>query len=229
MWHFVPPTTLLLDVFRLHRSHRHDPDRSLARRMARGSEDAFAEFWEQIFPVIYRYALSRSGGDAELAEDATQMTLTRVVQRIHTYRGEASLLTWTLTICRRVLYDNWSRDRRRGLEVPLEAEQNTEPALRALLETLSVDVAASAEARQATRQIVRLALDHLPPRQRIAVERRYLLDQSVREIAAALGVTEKAAESLLSRGRVAFRDAFRLLDGNLDERSGLQPTAERST
>ena len=204
-------------MFRLHRSHRHDPDRALARRMSRGSERAFDEFWELTFPVIYRYALGRSGGDTQLAEDATQTTLTRVVQRIHTYRGEASLLTWTLTICRRVLYDGWSRNQKRGPEVSLEAHLypgDNESAVRSLLESLSLDVAADAEARYSTRQIVRLALDQLPPRQRVAVERRYLLEQSVHEIATALGVTEKAAESLLSRGRAAFREAFQLLDGN---------------
>lgn len=185
--------------------------------MARGSEAAFGEFWEQVFPVIYRYALSRSGGDRQLAEDATQTTLIRVVQRIHTYRGEASLLTWTLTICRRVLYDAWSQAQRRSVEIPLETHsENSEPAIRSLLESLSIDVAADMEARHSTRQIVRLALDHLPTRQRLAVERRYLLQQSVLEIATALGVSEKAAESLLSRGREGFREAFRLLQGNLD-------------
>ena len=187
--------------------------------MARGSEDAFDEFWEQIFPVIYRYALRRSGGDSALAEDAAQTTLTRVVQRIHTYRGEASLLTWTLTICRRVLYDSWSAAQRRGVEFPLEAQPNNEePAIRSLLESLSLDVTVDAEKRLSTQQIVRLALDHLPARQRLAIERRYLLEQSVQEIATSLGVTEKAAESLLSRGRAAFREAFLLLDGNLIDR-----------
>lgn len=194
--------------------------------MARGSEDAFADFWEQIFPVVYRYALRCSGGDVRTAEDATQTTLTRVVERIHTYRGEASLLTWTLTICRRVLYDDWSRARRRGIEIPLDrgAAVDGEPVLRSLLESLSVEVTPDVEAQSATRQLVRLALDHLPPRQRVAIERRYLLEQSVAEIAAVLGVTEKAAESLLSRGRATFREAFQQLNGNLDDRQFL-PTA----
>lgn len=55
---------------------------------------------------------------------------------------------------------------------------------------------------------MQLVLDHLPPRYSHALEWKYLEDLSVHDIAARLQCTPKAAESLLTRARDAFRDAF---------------------
>ena len=53
------------------------------------------------------------------------------------------------------------------------------------------------------------ALRSLPTLQRAAIVLRYLDGLSVREVAAAIGKSESATESLLSRGREQFRRAFR--------------------
>ena len=53
-----------------------------------------------------------------------------------------------------------------------------------------------------------MTLDCLPERYGDALEWKYIQELSVHEIATRLKVTPKAAESLLSRAREAFRDAF---------------------
>ncbi len=53
-----------------------------------------------------------------------------------------------------------------------------------------------------------MTLDYLPDRYGDALEWKYIQELSVQEIAARLKVSPKAAESLLSRAREAFRDAF---------------------
>ena len=58
-------------------------------------------------------------------------------------------------------------------------------------------------------QIVQRVLDHLPPRYATVLEWKYVDELSVQEIASRLGLGLKAAESLLTRARRAFRDAFR--------------------
>jgi RNA polymerase sigma-70 factor (ECF subfamily) len=58
---------------------------------------------------------------------------------------------------------------------------------------------------------VRSTLDHLPGRYGDVLEWKYLQDLSVNEIAERLGVGYKAAESLLTRARAAFRDGFALV------------------
>ena len=59
-----------------------------------------------------------------------------------------------------------------------------------------------------TGRVVQLVLDHLPPRYSRALEWKYLEELSVDDIAVRLQCTPKAAESLLTRARDAFRDAF---------------------
>ena len=53
-----------------------------------------------------------------------------------------------------------------------------------------------------------MTLDYLPDNYGDALEWKYIQELSVQEIAARLKVSPKAAESLLSRAREAFRDAF---------------------
>jgi hypothetical protein len=45
-----------------------DGGRLLARRMIRGEESAFEEFFEDYFPPLYRFALARAGHDPDAAE-----------------------------------------------------------------------------------------------------------------------------------------------------------------
>jgi DNA-directed RNA polymerase specialized sigma24 family protein len=63
--------------------------------------------------------------------------------------------------------------------------------------------------------LVRLTLDQLPARYGDALEWKYVEGLSVKEIAVRLGVGPKAAESLLTRARQAFRDAFATLSPGL--------------
>ena len=56
--------------------------------------------------------------------------------------------------------------------------------------------------------LVRRVLDTLPPHYADALEWKYIDEVPVQEIAGRLGLGVKAAESLLTRAREAFRDAF---------------------
>ena len=88
--------------------------------------------------------------------------------------------------------------------------EDDDPSLRAALDSIgaAADAPDARLARADTGRIVQLALDHLPPRYSRALEWKYLEELSVDDIAARLQCTPKAAESLLTRARDAFRDAF---------------------
>ena len=60
-------------------------------------------------------------------------------------------------------------------------------------------------------RLVTVTLDHLPSLYADALESKYVHDRSVREIAALIGKSEKATESVLTRAREAFRDGFNAL------------------
>jgi RNA polymerase sigma factor (sigma-70 family) len=69
--------------------------------------------------------------------------------------------------------------------------------------------------RRELARLVRTILYHLPVRYGDALEWRYLRDSSVDQIAERLGVSYKAAESLLSRAREAFREGFSQVVGGV--------------
>jgi RNA polymerase sigma-70 factor, ECF subfamily len=171
-------------------------DLLLARRLRAGEEPAFEEFFAEFFPRLFRFASARANGDDDLAEEAVQATLIRAVRRMDTFRGEASLFTWLCAICRRELARLHERAGTQA-EVSLREDQLES---RAALETLE---------REELARLVRSTLDQLPPRYGDALEWKYIDGLTVDEIAVRLGLGYKAAESLLSRARQAFRDGFR--------------------
>lgn len=187
-----------------------ETDRKLVKRLLRGDLAAFDRLFEELFPVVYRFALCRLNCDPDAAEEITQATLCRVSAKLSSYRGEASLLTWTLTICRNLIADHYHGRAQRGRELAFE-ELGSE--LAAVLDSLSVESAGPEEGvrLRELRERVRGALDRLHPRHRLVLERKYLEERSVRDIAAELRSSEKAVESLLTRSRSAFREAFLLL------------------
>ena len=60
---------------------------------------------------------------------------------------------------------------------------------------------------------MQLTLDHLPGRYGDVLEWKYMQGLSVAEIAGRLGIGYKAAESLLTRARAEFRQAFSFAAG----------------
>jgi len=198
----------------------HQSDRDLVQRMLSGDQQAFQEFFDAHFPGLYRFAMTRLGHDPDVAEEVVQSTLCKVVRKLHTYRGEASLFTWACTFCRWEISAWQSKHGRRGLTVELVEES---PEVRAALESLSaLDAGGPRERllRQEVADLVRLTLDQLPRRYGDALEWKYVEGLSVKEIAVRLDVGPKAAESLLTRARQAFRDAFATLASALEGGDG---------
>ncbi|MGH9201211.1 MAG: RNA polymerase sigma factor [Vicinamibacterales bacterium] len=183
-------------------------DLALVRRLRAGEEAAFEEFFDAYFPRLYRFACVRLGGDEDAAEEVVQTSLIRALDRIGTFRGEAALFTWLGAICRREI-GAWVERNRRAPGVPLEDSL----AARSALETVALaDVDPQALlARSELAEFVRATLDFLPGRYGDVLEWRYIDGLHVSEIAERLGVGYKAAESVLSRAREAFREAFTLL------------------
>jgi RNA polymerase sigma-70 factor (ECF subfamily) len=189
-------------------------ERELVRRMLGGDETAFDEFFADYFPRLFRFAVLRLR-DQDAAEDIVQTSLIAAVRNLGSWRGEATLFTWLCTICRREI-SAWEKRTSRRVIVSLAED---DPGLRAALE--SIGAAAEAPdaglARADTGRIVQLVLDHLPPRYSRALEWQYLEDLSVDDIAVRLQCTPKAAESLLTRARDAFRDAFAAVQAAANE------------
>jgi RNA polymerase sigma-70 factor (ECF subfamily) len=187
------------------------PDRFLVARLVRGDEAAFGEFFESHFGPLFRFAMPRVANDAQIAEDVVQAALCLAVRKLASYRGEAALLTWLCTFCRHEISAHFEKVSR----VPPMVELLDDiPEVRAALESLSAaDRPEAALRRNETSRLVQLVLDRLPGHYGDALEWKYIDGLSVVEIAERLNVGVKAAESMLTRARTAFRDAFTAAHG----------------
>ena len=100
------------------------------------------------------------------------------------------------------------RNKRLGVRVELREEALEVHAALAALSSEPPAGSAAAQRRDDVVQAVHHTLDALPRHYGDALEWKYVLGLTVREIADRLGLGPKAAESLLSRARQAFRDQF---------------------
>ena len=188
-------------------------DRRLVKQMLAGKERAFDRFFGEYFPGLYRFAMSRMDGNPDGAEEVAQATLCAAISKLATYRGEAALFTWLCTFCRHEI-SAWYRQRDRpGKKIDLlEDSPEVAGALDSLRAVLTDGPENRLERMELTR-LVHVVLDRLPGRYADALEWKYLEGASVRDIATRLEVSNKAAESLLTRARDAFRDGFSSLTG----------------
>jgi RNA polymerase sigma-70 factor (ECF subfamily) len=187
-------------------------DRKLVARLVRGDERAFDFFVDEYYPRLYRFAYPRVGRDPDAAQDVVQNTFAEVIPKLGSYRAEAALFTWLCSFCRFQIAAHWKQKGRRAPEVELAEDS---PHARAVLESLGAPRAGTGDRfeREDLARMVWAVLDHLPVRYGNALQWKYIEGFSVREIASRLGATPKAAESLLTRARQAFRDGFSAVAG----------------
>ena len=159
------------------------------------SHRGFEGMYRRHVPSIYRYTLAVLGNEAD-AEDATQQTFLSAYKAWE--RGERPQRphNWLITIAHNVCRQRFRERARRPAEVRLESDELPSPEVDPLLGATEI----------------RSALEQLAFNQRAALVMRELGGTSYRDIAAALGITESAVETLLFRARRALREQ---LEGDL--------------
>ena len=183
-------------------------DGELARRMVGGDERAVGEFFDRYFPGLFRFASARLGADSDHAEEIVQITLCRAISKLETYRGRSGLFTWLCAFCRNEIAAFYQRRNRMPHEVGLEDETpDVRDALMQNAGEFGEDPSASLGRKEVAR-CVRGVLERLPGTYGDILEWKYIEGASVTEIASRLGVSSKAAESALTRARIAFRKGF---------------------
>jgi len=132
------------------------------------------------------------------------------VQKMGSFRGEALLFTWLCQICRNEMVTTY---RQRGIQDSQTVRLEDHPAIQAALESISVDIDTPEKNRtqEELARFVRLTLEYLPTKYATALELKYIRGCSVDEIGEQLNISTKAAESVLSRARAAFKEGFRSL------------------
>lgn len=164
---------------------------------------ALSALFEAEFTRIYGFLYARCGS-ATMAEDVASETFTDAARAVNAGRGAEVSTSWLFMVARRRLIDRWRSDdrhRRRLERLRMMRTSTTEGSAN------SPDVALTGSHAISDEHVL-AALSSLPTRQRAALTLRYLDEYSVSEIAETLDVTYRAAESLLSRARASFANAY---------------------
>ena len=191
-------------------------DRETVRRLLRGDEAAFRELFDSYFPKLYRYALARLDGQHDEAVEMVQETFCKAFERLGSFRGEGSLYGWMCRILRNSILDLY---RRRGRELPKVTLLEDRGAIRQILDTLAASELEEPETIAVRSDVVRLiqaTMDRLPGHYGDVLEWKYVDGLSVKAIAERLDIGPKAAESLLTRARAAFRRAMEAVADSAD-------------
>lgn len=193
----------------------HDTDKQLVKKVLAGDEASFRLFFNEYVQRVYRFALTRVNNDDEAARDIAQQTMTKAINNLRKYRGEAQLFTWLCAICRNESID-WIRRNHKHSEHLVLVEDDAD--VRGFVESLHADDKDNPDhqhLREQRYRLIQVALDQLPARYGNALEWKYIEGYSVAEISAQLGISTDAAHSLLARAKRAFAELYRTLhDGS---------------
>lgn len=182
-----------------------------------GDRGAITRFYDAHVDGLYTFVFYRVGRDASLAEDVVQETFTLAMSRQRDYDpARGSLGSWLTVLSRNVIRDHL-REHRRSDELQATWER--------IDATLAQTFGAMAEhplpgevlERAETRDLVHMAVAHLPEQYRKVLTRKYVDGESLETLAGELGISVDATKSLLARARRAFREAMSTLSAHFSE------------
>jgi RNA polymerase sigma-70 factor (ECF subfamily) len=165
-------------------------DRKAAARLVAGHIDA-----------VYGYARSRLAPRADLVDDIVQDVFLAALNGLASFQAQSSLRTWLLGIARHKIEDVY-RQRLRG-SIPLDDlnEAGDEPLSDAIPVEERID-------RMRAHLKARRILEQMPERYGLMLLWRYWEQRSARDMAAAIGTTEKSVERTLARARARFKELW---------------------
>lgn len=165
-------------------------------KLAVTDEAAFIELYNEFFPVVYRFLLSKSRS-GEVADEAVSRTFLNMYAHLGEYdESRGAFSTWLFQIAVNELRMIF-RAKQRSLDTSWD--ENFDPP---------ASEHASPEERLLKKERERElhdALLRLPERERKIIEMTYWLELSAEEIADELGMTKEAIWASLSRSRKTLR------------------------
>lgn len=163
-------------------------ERALRDAVLAGDSAAWRAWYDQHFDPLAAYARWRCGGLPDLADDVIQETWLTAVRRLRSFDpSKGDFGAWLRGIASNAAR-NAVRGRKRRRESPLTADH-------------------AAPAPQDPERIA-ASLASLPEHYEAVLRAKYLDRRTVDEIAAGRGESAKSVESLLTRARQAFREAY---------------------
>jgi len=191
-------------------------DKRLVKQLLAGDERAFDQFFEENFARLFRFALTRLSDDPDAAREVAQISLTKAIRKLHTYKAEAALFTWLCAICRNETSDWLAKQGRYREHIVLVEDL---PEVQAVVDSFQSPEQMSPERHYRRVELLRLiqvALDKLPPKYGDVLEWKYIEGHSIKEISGRLNMGAEATQSLLARAKKAFAEVYSSLSEGLE-------------
>lgn len=165
-----------------------------------GDQEAIGALYEKTYSKVY-YTVKSMIREEDTVFDIVQDAYMKAFGHLDSFQGDTKFLPWVRRIAANVARD-WLRKKRPMLFTEVNSDDGQETPVEELLpdergENLPEQVIEQEE----TKRLIREIIDELPEDQRAAIGMFYYEEMSVKEIAAAMGVSESAVKSRLMYGR----------------------------
>ncbi|NNG20658.1 RNA polymerase sigma factor [Naumannella sp. ID2617S] len=174
-------------------------ERQLILRAQDGATEAFAELVDRYKGRLFRTAYMILG-DRQDSEDVVQETLILTWKRLHLLENPAAFRGWVSRICTRRATDLVRRRARRRTEAYAPEDLQAETDLADGARRSRVDPARTTEVNAQLQALARI-LATLDPELRVCWVLREIDEQSYREIAQTLNLTESTVRGRIARAR----------------------------
>ncbi|HEY1109188.1 MAG TPA: sigma-70 family RNA polymerase sigma factor [Opitutaceae bacterium] len=175
-----------------------DSDPELLRRYLAGgpaAQEAFATLVARHLDLVYSVAL-RTVRSPQLAEEVAQSAFVDLARRARSLSPGTPLVAWLHVVSRRTAIDTVRHDARRRARETAAAHLQDAPAMPAPPDWSAIE------------PLLDEAVESLPPADRAAILLRFFENKSLREIGAALGATDDAAQKRVTRALDRLRAFF---------------------
>jgi RNA polymerase sigma-70 factor, ECF subfamily len=182
---------------------------AVIQRCLAGDQDAWAQIvrqhWRKVFNIAYKFT-----GKHDEAEDLTQDVFLKIFKSLDTFDRRANFQTWLVSVSRNLCIDHYRsvRKERETIDRDVDAGELT-PA------STTQSPVAALEQRDRV-ELLKKAMEQLPPSLRRAVMLRDIQELSYQEIADREGLPEGTVKSRINRGRTELARQIRRLRDELE-------------
>jgi RNA polymerase sigma-70 factor, ECF subfamily len=173
----------------------------LIASVLRKDRKAAARFVAAHIDAVYGYARDRLAPRVDLVDDVVQDVFLAALNGLSAFQGQSSVRVWLMGIARHKIWDVY----RQRLRRPEALEDMDTVHEYASVEMTTLDAQIDIERARAK---ARTILAQLPERYGLMLLWRYWEHRSTREMAAAIGTTEKGVERTLARARALFKELW---------------------
>ena len=172
-------------------------ERELIASVLRKDRKAAARLVAAHIDAVYAYARHRLTPHADLVDDVVQDVFVAALKGLAAFERQSSLRTWLLAIARHKIEDIYRQRLRAAIALDPDSGVDEPTADEIPVDERIDNARAHAKARR--------VLESMPERYALMLLWRYWEQRSARDVAAAIGTTEKSVERMLARARARFR------------------------